>query len=69
MYLPESPTGLFWSIRGHVACRVHASRVNPDDWEAQGWSALPESSQGAKEQRYQCEYCSPEHTALRPAVA
>ena len=61
---PESLTGLYWSIRGHVACGQHAPPVEDSRWGTEGWAPLPSSSQGVHSLRYQCQYCSPEHTAL-----
>jgi hypothetical protein len=62
--LPESQTGLYWSIRGHVACAHHAAEITASRWSSESWKFLPAISQGRHGQRYQCEYCSPEQTAL-----
>jgi hypothetical protein len=62
--LPESSTGLYWSIRGHVACNQHAPLVEDPRWGIEGWAPPPSSSQNVRSQRYQCQYCSPEQTAL-----
>jgi hypothetical protein len=59
---PESPTGLFWSIRGSVLCRRHAQDIEDVRWAAENWEPLPESSQGS--QHYQCQRCSPDGMAL-----
>jgi hypothetical protein len=69
MRLPESSTGLYWSMRGHVAC-ARAAQLDEDEWSAEGWQVLPSSSQGFRGVRfYQCQYCSPDHTALVPRRA
>jgi hypothetical protein len=59
---PESPTGLYWSIRGTVLCEQHAEGIGDDRWVMDGWEPLPESSQ--KFRQYQCQRCSADGTAL-----
>ena len=61
--LPESRTGLYWSIRGGVLCAYHARDLNDETWYSDAWTPLPESSQGTTP-RYQCQRCSPDGTAL-----
>jgi hypothetical protein len=41
----------------------HAREVTVDAWRFDGWTPLPESSQG-ENPRYQCQRCSPDGTAL-----
>ena len=68
--LPESSTGLYWSMRGHVACERHAAQLDEDEWSPEGWQVLPSTSQGFRGVRfYQCQYRSPDHTALVPRRA
>ena len=62
--LPESPSGLYWSIRGEVACPDHASRISNDRWKSEGWVPLPTSSQGYRGMQFRCQHCSPGRTAL-----
>jgi hypothetical protein len=64
MTLPPSPTGFYWSVRGHVACLEHVARLTEAQWIAERWEPLPASSQGHGGNRYQCQYCSPERTAV-----
>ena len=64
MSLPESPTGLYWSIRGHVACPHHAPQVEESRWACEGWLPIPSRSQGFRGMTYQCQSCSPDHTAV-----
>jgi hypothetical protein len=61
--LAKSDTGLYWSIRGAVLCADHVRDIDADKWQSDGWSPLPESSQGP-ERRYQCQRCSRDGTAL-----
>jgi hypothetical protein len=56
--LPESPTGLYWSIRGEVACAKHVP--DGERWKSDGWQPLPISYRGA----LQCQHCAPDHTAI-----
>jgi hypothetical protein len=62
--IPVSPTGLYWSIRGNVACAEHANDILQARWVSEGWAALPETSQGFHGRMYQCEFCSPKRTAI-----
>jgi hypothetical protein len=64
MVLPDSPTGLYWSVRGQVACPSHATQLEDSRWVAEKWVPMPAASQGFRGIRYQCEYCSPDHTAV-----
>ena len=60
----ESPTGLYWSVRGSVLCVDHAREVDDARWTVEAWEPLPRSSQGFAGSRYQCQRCSPDGTAL-----
>ena len=62
--IPVSPTGLYWSIRGNVACAEHANNIEEARWDSEGWAPLPHTSQGLRGRTYQCEYCSPDRTAI-----
>ena len=64
MMMPTSPTGLYWSVRGQVACLEHAARLTEAEWLAEGWQPLPVSSQGHRGPRYQCQFCSPQQAAV-----
>ena len=77
MNLPVSRTGLYWSIRGAVACGEHAQDIAHSLWHADRWAPLPEDRQGFRGTRYQCQFCSPfrmaivrpnGHGTLRPSV-
>ena len=58
MALPETPTGLYWSIRGEVACIKHAP--DGDRWTTEGWKPIPMTYRGT----FQCQHCAPDHTAV-----
>ena len=60
----DSPTGLFWSLRGAVLCIEHAAQLDGRAWLTERWEPLPETSQGFHGARYQCQKCSPDGTAL-----
>src|SRR5687768_1812406 len=34
---PESPTGLYWSMRGEIACQPHAPDPSDPRWDIEGW--------------------------------
>ena len=63
---PDSPTGLYWSIRGTVLCTQHLKEIDEDRWKCDGWEPLPSSSQAPEGYRYQCQRCSNDGTALAP---
>lgn len=64
---PDTPTGLYWSIRGHVACVEHADQIPDGLWTSERWAPLPLSSQGVRGRTYECQTCSPSNTAIRRA--
>jgi hypothetical protein len=41
---PPSVTGLYWSIRGEVACDDHAPAIDDPRWRVEGWTPVPVSS-------------------------
>jgi hypothetical protein len=55
---PPTSTGLYWSLRGEVACADHAPPTEDPRWTTEGWNALPVSSGHIKGTHYQCQYCS-----------
>jgi len=56
--LSPSATGLYWSIRGEVACAEHAPPSDDPRWIHEGWNALPVSSGNIKGAKYQCQHCA-----------
>jgi hypothetical protein len=62
----QSPTGLFWSIRGEVACERHAPPLEDPRWNADGWAPLPPSSARLQGARYQCQHCAEDGRAVVP---
>ena len=65
---PISTTGLYWSLRGEIACESHAPDVEDPSWIAEGWQAIPESSGHVKATRYQCQHCSQDGRAVVHSV-
>ena len=61
---PPSLTGLYWSIRGEVACAEHAPSPDNPRWTHEGWNALPASSGHIKGSRYQCQHCATDGRAV-----
>lgn len=55
---PVSDT-LFWSNRGHVACRIHAPDPQSDRWQTEAWCPIPESANGRHGLVHQCPSCAP----------
>jgi hypothetical protein len=53
---PASPTGLYWSKRGEVACDQHAPDTNDPRWTNEKWKPLvhPHRNRGP---HYQCVHC------------
>ena len=71
--VPESPTGLYWSIRGEVSCRDHACIIGDERFGRERWRPIPLTAVGRHGLRYQCQYCAPEgtpvvHRRLTPMV-
>ena len=62
--LRDSPTALYWSIRGSVLCTLHIREVDEQRWNSDGWQPLPATSQGLNGKRYQCQRCSSDGTAI-----
>jgi hypothetical protein len=58
MPLPDTSTGLYWSIRGEVACMKHAP--TDDRWSREGWKKIPKHYRN----RFQCQHCAPDHAAI-----
>ena len=61
---PLSATGLYWSIRGEVACDDHAPKVDDPRWTVEGWTAVPSSSGQMQGSRYQCQFCAIDGRAI-----
>lgn len=53
---PESPTGLYWSIRGDIACWDHAPAAADPRWTAEKWKPLV-PVYASKSVRYRCKLC------------
>ena len=64
---PPSVLGLYWSIRGEVACDDHAPDVDNQRWTTEGWEPIPISSGRVIGTRYQCRHCASDGRAvIRP---
>ena len=55
---PYSPTGLYWSHHGEVACAVHAPHTTDSRWTVQRWKPLAAASQGVHRIENRCQHCS-----------
>ena len=64
---PPSVLGLYWSIRGEVACDDHAPDVDNQRWTTEGWESIPISSGRVIGTQYQCQHCASDGRAvIRP---
>ena len=61
---PPSVTGLYWSIRGEVACDEHAPVTDDPRWTMEGWCSVPVSSGHFHGSRYQCQHCAADGRAI-----
>ena len=63
---PESPTGLYWSFFGEVACATHAPTSDDARWTSEGWAPIAVADRRIKEMRYQyqCQHCAPDGRAV-----
>ena len=57
--IPDSATGLYWSIRGTIRCAQHAREIESAQWESEGWAPIPESEE-PRQRHYQCQRCTPD---------
>ena len=62
--LPESATGLYWSIRGEVACAEHLPQDGDPRLVIEGWNPVPVSSGHMNVARYQCQHCALDGRAI-----
>ena len=64
---PESPTGLYWSMLGEVACAAHAPTSDDPRWDTEGWAPIAVKDGRIKEMRYeyQCQHCAPDGRPIR----
>jgi hypothetical protein len=60
---PPSPTGLYWSLYGEVACAEHAPQVEESRWHADGWALIEVRSGTVEGTRLKCQDC--EHPTVR----
>ena len=62
---PESPTGLYWSMHGEVACATHAPTAADPRWTKEGWASLAAADVKKVRYEYQCQHCAPDGRAIR----
>jgi len=60
---PASPTGLYWSLGGEIACEGHSPEPENPRWTNERWCPIP-TSDVRKAGRYQCQHCSFDGRAL-----
>jgi hypothetical protein len=64
---PPPALGLYWSIRGEVACEAHAPDYDERRWTIEGWEPMPESLLHRRGARYQCQHCAIDGRAVAHA--
>ena len=52
-----SPTGLYWSERGHIACARHTPYEGSDTWTWERWEPVP--MEAVKLSEDEVEYAAP----------
>jgi CheY-like chemotaxis protein len=50
-----TPTGLFWSKKGEVACSGHVPERDSPQWTAEGWRPIYETD---RTRPYRCQFCA-----------
>ena len=63
---PDSPSTLYWSIRGEVSCANHAPHHQSERWKFECWAKIPQSSviNPRGQACYQCQFCAEDGRAL-----
>jgi hypothetical protein len=63
---PVSPTGLYWSTDGEVACVNHAPEADSPRWYIEAWVPIKVLSGNVHGTRYKykCQHCAPDGLAV-----
>ena len=63
---PASPTGLYWSLQGEVACATHAPTADDPRWTHEDWAPIGVADGRITGMRYQyqCQRCAPDGRAV-----
>jgi hypothetical protein len=63
---PDSPTGLYWSEDGEVACARHAPQPGDPRWSLEAWVPIDvvSGSVHGTLYEYQCQHCAPDGLAV-----
>jgi hypothetical protein len=62
--VPESPTDLYWSFYGEVACVSHAPASDDPRWTQEGWAPMTIADIQRLRYQYQCQHCAPDGRAI-----
>ena len=54
---------LYWSIRGEVACAIHAPQLSSHRWSHERWAEIP-AVRRRNGVRYQCQHCADSKTPI-----
>ena len=57
MAATPSPTGLYWSERGEIACAKHTPYEGTDTWNWERWAPLPVEAIAEADYPLRCETC------------
>ncbi len=60
MAATPSPTGLYWSERGEIACALHTPYEGTDTWNWERWAPLPVAAIAVADHPLRCETCGKE---------
>ncbi len=60
MAATPSPTGLYWSERGEIACAKHTPYEGSDTWIWERWAPLPVAAIAEADYALRCETCGKE---------
>ncbi len=60
MAATPSPTGLYWSERGEIACALHTPFEGTDTWIWERWAPLPVAAIAEADYPLRCETCGKE---------
>jgi len=55
---------LYWSLRGEVACALHAPGPQSPRWAAERWAEVPTAMRNRQGIRYQCQHCADSKTPI-----
>ena len=61
---PPSLSGLYWSIKGDVACETHTPETSDPRWITEYWAPVPAHRKRIDSERLQCQHCAKDGRAI-----